>query len=64
MNDETSFTSFFRLAAVSESRRVLADRTKFELDEPGWTRLMELIDRPAVVPKGLRSLFSKPSVFE
>jgi uncharacterized protein (DUF1778 family) len=50
---ETNFTSFVRLAAVSEARRVLADRTKFELDEPDWRRFMEL-----------RSLFSKPSVFE
>jgi uncharacterized protein (DUF1778 family) len=61
---ETNFTSFVRLAAIAEARRVLADRTKFELDEPDWRRFMELIDRPAVVPKGLRSLFSKPSVFE
>lgn len=61
---ETNFTSFVRMAAVSEARRVLADRTTFELDEPDWKRFMELVDRPAVVPKGLRSLFSKPSVFE
>jgi uncharacterized protein (DUF1778 family) len=64
VNDETSFSSFFRLAAVSESRRALAVRTRVELDEPGWDRLMELMDRPATVPKGLRSLFSKSSVFE
>jgi len=61
---ETNFTSFVRMAAVSEARRVLADRTSFQLDEPDWRRFMELIDRPAVVPDGLRSLFSKPSVFE
>jgi uncharacterized protein (DUF1778 family) len=42
----------------------VADRTSFELDEHDWRGFMELIDRPAVVPKGLRSLFSKPSVFE
>jgi uncharacterized protein (DUF1778 family) len=41
----------------------VADST-FELDEPNGKRLVELIDRPAVVPPGLRSLFSKPSVFE
>jgi uncharacterized protein (DUF1778 family) len=61
---ETNFTSFVRLAAVSEARRVLADRTSFELDEPDWRRFMEMLDRPALVPKGQRSLFSKPSVFE
>jgi uncharacterized protein (DUF1778 family) len=50
--------------AGSEAWGVPADRTGFELDEPDWRRFMELVDRPAVVPKGLRSLFSKPSVFE
>jgi len=61
---ETSFTSFVRFAAVSEARRVLADRTDFELQAPDWERFMELLDRPAQVPAGLKSLFSKPSVFE
>lgn len=38
--------------------------TSFKLNERDWNRFMERIARPAVVPKGLRSLFSKPSVFE
>ena len=61
---ETSFTGFVRLAAVSEARRVLADRTAFELGPADWTRFMDLLDRPAQVPDGLRDLFSKQSVFE
>ena len=61
---ETSFTGFVRFAAVSEARRVLADRTAFELERDDWTRFMDLLDRPARVPDGLRDLFSKPSVFE
>lgn len=61
---ETSFTGFVRLAAVSEARRVLADRTTFELEAENWTQFMELLDRPARVPDGLRDLFAKPSVFE
>jgi uncharacterized protein (DUF1778 family) len=61
---ETSFTSFVRVAAVAEARRVLADRTRFELAEPDWQKLIELLDRPPEVPAGLRELFSKPSVFE
>jgi uncharacterized protein (DUF1778 family) len=61
---ETSFTSFVRLAALSEARRVLADRTRFELDAPDWRRFTELLERPARVPAGLRELYSKPSVFE
>lgn len=63
-SSETSFTSFIRFAAVSEARRVLADRTHFELEQPDWDRFTELLDRPAKVPPGLRKLFSKPSVFK
>jgi len=62
--EETSLTNFVRAAAIAEARRVLADRTHFELDQPDWERFMELLDRPAQVPPGLRKLFSKPSVFE
>jgi len=61
---DTSFTGFIRLAAVSEARRILADRTKFELADDDWRRFMELLDRPPEVPDGLRDLFAKPSVFE
>jgi len=61
---ESSFTSFVRLAAVSEARRILADRTRFELEQSDWEKFMELLDRPAQVPPGLRKLFSQPSVFE
>jgi uncharacterized protein (DUF1778 family) len=61
---DTSFTGFIRLAAVSEARRILADRTKFELEDPDWQRFMKLLDRPPETPEGLRELFSKPSVFE
>lgn len=63
-SSKTSFTAFVRHAAVSEARRILADRTRFELDESGWQRFTELLDRPARVPSGLRDLYSKPSVFE
>lgn len=61
---DTSFTSFIRLAAVSEARRILADRTRFELEPEDWRRFMDMLDRPPEVPDGLRDLFAKPSVFE
>jgi uncharacterized protein (DUF1778 family) len=61
---DTSFTSFIRGAAVSEARRVLADRTKFELEQPDWREFMDLLERPPQLPGGLHDLFSKPSVFE
>lgn len=61
---ETKFSSFVRVAAVAEARRILADRTQFPLDQPEWEQFIELLDRPAHVPEGLRDLFARPSVFE
>ena len=61
---ETGLTTFVRDAAVSEAKRVLADRTSFELDEAAWQQFSDLLERPAEVPSGLRELFAKPSVFE
>jgi uncharacterized protein (DUF1778 family) len=61
---ETSVTGFVRTAAVSEARRVLADRQRFSLDDADWERFNELLDRPARVPAGMRDLFSKPSAFD
>lgn len=61
---ETSYSNFVRGAAVSEARRILADRTQFKLDPVAWQEFNALLDRPPRVPAGLRELFSKPSVFE
>lgn len=60
----TSYSNFVREAAVTEAKRVLADRTRFVLDEEQWRQLHELLDRPPRVNPGLRDLFSRPSVFE
>jgi uncharacterized protein (DUF1778 family) len=61
---ETNLTNFVRAAALSEARRVLADRRQFAVDPAAWQQFSELLDRPAQVPAGLRELYSKPSVFE
>lgn len=61
---EMSFTSFVRFGVLSEANRVLADRTRFELDEPEAQAFVEMLDRPARVPAGLRELSSKPSAFK
>lgn len=61
---ETSYSSFVRGAAVSEARRILADRTRFPLGTSEWEQFSELLDRPPRVPSGLRDLYAKPSVFE
>lgn len=61
---ETKFSNFVRVAAVSEARRILADRTQFPLEQSEWKQFTELLDRPPRVPSGLRDLFAKSSVFE
>lgn len=61
---ETNYSSFVREAAVSEARRVLADRARFPLAPAEWEQFTQLLDRAPRVPAGLRDLFSKPSVFE
>lgn len=61
---ETSYSNFVRAAAVSEARRVLADRTQFPLDAQAWAQFTQLLERPPRVPSGLRDLYSRPSIFE
>jgi uncharacterized protein (DUF1778 family) len=61
---ETSYSNFVRSAAVSEARRVLADRAQFPLPPAQWEEFNELLERPPQIPSGLRRLYSKPSVFD
>jgi uncharacterized protein (DUF1778 family) len=57
-------TEFVLQAAVNEAERVLADRTRFALDDEAWNRFTELLDRPVQENPGLAKLFARPSVFE
>lgn len=59
-----NLTDFVVGAAVGEAERVLADRTRFMLEEPAWSRFMELLDRPAREPESLRDLLASESVFD
>jgi uncharacterized protein (DUF1778 family) len=59
-----NLSDFVLEAARLEAERVLADRTRFVLDEKRWTEFMELLDRPARVNPGLAKLLTTPSVFE
>lgn len=59
-----SLADFVVGAAVGEAERVLADRTRFVLDEPAWSAFVDLLDRPAREPAGLRELLETDSVFD
>ncbi|MGI8728647.1 MAG: DUF1778 domain-containing protein [Solirubrobacteraceae bacterium] len=59
-----NLTDFVVSAAVGEAERVLADRTRYVLDDAAWNEFVELLDRPAREPQGLRKLFAAESVFD
>jgi uncharacterized protein (DUF1778 family) len=59
-----TLSDFVLQAAVAEAERVLADRTRFELDEASWDRFVELIERPAQENERLAALLARPSVFD
>ncbi len=59
-----NLTDFVVGAAVGEAERVLADRTRFVLDDAAWEQFVELLDRPAREPEGLRKLLATKSVFD
>lgn len=59
-----NLTDFVIEAAVSEAERVLADRTRFVLDEDRWNEFVELLERPVQDNPGLAKLFARPSAFE
>ncbi|MGI8903267.1 MAG: DUF1778 domain-containing protein [Solirubrobacteraceae bacterium] len=59
-----NLTDFVVGAAVGEAERVLADRRHFVLDDSAWEQFVELLDRPAREPQGLRKLLATESVFD
>lgn len=59
-----NLTDFIVGAAVDEAERVLADRSRYVLDSAAWEAFVDLLDRPAREPEGLRELFAAESVFD
>jgi uncharacterized protein (DUF1778 family) len=62
--EHRNLTDFVVSAAVGEAQRVLAERTRFVLDEAEWAAFTALLDRPAQEPAGLRDLLALESVFD
>lgn len=59
-----NLSDFVLQAAKVEADRVLADRTRFILDDAQWAEFLNLLDRPAEANPRLAKLFATPSVFE
>jgi uncharacterized protein (DUF1778 family) len=61
---DRNLSDFVLQAAKVEAERVLADRTRFILDDAQWAEFLDLLDRPAEANPRLAKLFATPSVFE
>ena len=61
---ERNLSEFVIQAATAEAERVLADRTRFVLDNEQWEQFVKLLDRPATADPRLSKLFSTPPVFD
>ena len=48
-----------RHTRVVAPRRLVADRTRFVLDNAAWTAFNDALDRPAEVKPELRELFAR-----
>ena len=57
-----TLTSFVLDAASIEAQRALTDRRLFLLDDAGWAKFSEALDRPAVAKPRLRRLLRTPGV--
>lgn len=59
-----SVTEFVLDSACANAEHVLADRSRFILDDQAWARFMAALDGPAADKPRLKKLLSEPSVLE
>jgi uncharacterized protein (DUF1778 family) len=55
-----TLSEFLIESGLERAERVVADRTRFVLDESAWAAFIEALDRPAQLKPELRDLFSRP----
>lgn len=58
-----SLSQFVRRAARSEAERVLAERTRYVVDDESAKRFLDALDRDSA-SEGVRRLTERPSVLE
>lgn len=59
-----SRSSFMLAAAVQRAQTVLADQTRFVLDEEQMTRFMAALDAPMENPEGFLKLMNRTPLWE
>ena len=60
MTGETVSEFLVESARERAEQRLVADRTRFALDEAQWSAFCAALDRPAEVKPELRELFARP----
>jgi uncharacterized protein (DUF1778 family) len=55
-----SISEFLIESARERAERLVADRTRFALDDAEWSAFCEALDRPAEVKLAVRELFERP----
>jgi uncharacterized protein (DUF1778 family) len=55
-----TLSEFLIESGRERAERVVADRTRFVLDEAAWSAFNEALDRPAEIKPELRDLFARP----
>jgi uncharacterized protein (DUF1778 family) len=55
-----SVSEFLISSGRERAERLVADRTRFVLDDAAWAAFNEALDRPAEVRPELRELFARP----
>ena len=54
-----TLSEFLIESGRERAERLVADRTRFVLDDAAWTALNDALDRPAKVKPELRELFAR-----
>jgi uncharacterized protein (DUF1778 family) len=60
--DGLNVTDFIVRSACQKAEQLLADQTRFVLDEKQWKAFLSALDRPAQAKPRLRRLFTEPHV--
>jgi uncharacterized protein (DUF1778 family) len=55
-----TLSEFLVESGRERAERLVADRTRFVLDDAAWTAFHDALDRPAEIKPELRELFARP----
>ncbi|MEK6261573.1 MAG: DUF1778 domain-containing protein [Planctomycetota bacterium] len=59
-----SVSQFILQRAYTDAQAVLAEQTRFGLNDAQWKSFLAALDAPAKQPSGVRKLLQEPGVFD